>query len=56
MFDADGNGYIDVDELSTIMAKLGQNLDQKQLKARIKKKYKKGQANVSIIIPNPKVY
>ena len=39
LFDADGNGYIDVDELSTIMAKLGQTLDQKQLKVRIKKKY-----------------
>ena len=32
MFDADGNGYIDVNELSTIMGKMGQTLDQKQLK------------------------
>ena len=38
MFDADGNGYIDVDELSTIMAKLGQTLDQKQLKVKIEEK------------------
>jgi len=35
MFDADGNGYIDVNELSTIMGKMGQTLDQKQLKEMI---------------------
>ena len=39
MFDADGNGYIDVEELSTIMAKLGQSLDQKQLKESLRKKF-----------------
>ena len=33
MFDADNNGFIDVDELSTIMEKLGQTLNINQLKA-----------------------
>jgi hypothetical protein len=33
MFDADKNGFIDVDELSTIMEKLGQTFNINQLKA-----------------------
>jgi hypothetical protein len=34
IFDADGNGEIDIGELSNIMQKLGQPLENEQLKVR----------------------
>ena len=35
LFDVDNNGYIDLDELSSIMSKLGQNLNVDQLRVNI---------------------